>query len=301
MSKITFSRRRQYGINMYWAKETDKYSVVQDTNNKQFYIRILEDGEWKYPYWNSVQDGFERLVDAQDWLSLHDWENADKYHIDVDKQYSDDKDREFEDAMDFLGFTRTLNNMYTENDPTVYELSVKSSDNKYIDVRVIKYDDGFVTTYWIDGKRLPKSSTPSDTLDVSKLVQNIEKMLNKYKYNMIVNSAVIDVRFRDTIMAAINTRNLADNMVRVKSSNVWSYGMNIKDRHDKTGDVLVQFKDNQGGPGDIYIYYDVEPRVYRKWQSAPSKGSYFWKNIRNRYKYSKLTGDKRGKLVNAIN
>lgn len=51
--------------------------------------------------------------------------------------------------------------------------------------------------------------------------------------------------------------------------------MNIKDRKSKVGDLLVQFKDTQGGPGDIYIYYDVPIIVYRRWQSAPSKGHYF--------------------------
>lgn len=103
------------------------------------------------------------------------------------------------------------------------------------------------------------------------------------------------------ITAAINVRDLSKNLVRVKSSNIWAYGMNLRDRKDKTGEVVVQFKGNKGGPGDVYIYYDVPLVVWRKWLSATSKGHYFWMYIRNTYMYSKLTGDKRGKLKNAIN
>ena len=77
--------------------------------------------------------------------------------------------------------------------------------------------------------------------------------------------------------------------------------MNVKHMGDDTGDVYVQFKNKRGGPGDVYVYYDVPVRVYQKWITTSSKGHYFWEYIRNKYKYSKLTGDKRGKLPNAIN
>ena len=102
-------------------------------------------------------------------------------------------------------------------------------------------------------------------------------------------------------MAAINTRDLTSDIVRVKSSNVWGYKFNVKEQGDNTGDLIVQFKGNNGGPGDVYIYYDVPVRVYRRWQSAPSVGHYFWVYIRNNFKYSKLTGNRRGKLPNAVN
>ncbi len=103
------------------------------------------------------------------------------------------------------------------------------------------------------------------------------------------------------INAGVSSRDITRDMVRVKSSNVWSYKINIKKYGDKFGDVYVQFKGNQGGPGDIYVYYDVPVKIYRRWVSAPSKGHYFWQYIRNNFQYSKLTGDKRGKLKNAIN
>lgn len=106
---------------------------------------------------------------------------------------------------------------------------------------------------------------------------------------------------REVITAAVRTRDIADRMVRVKSSNVWAVAANVRDNQSPTGDIYVQFKDDHGGPGDLYVYYDVPVKVYQKWMSAPSKGHYFWMNIRNRYQYSKLTGDKRGKLDNAVN
>lgn len=103
------------------------------------------------------------------------------------------------------------------------------------------------------------------------------------------------------ILAGISSRDITKSMVRVKSSNIWSYTINIKDNKSKVGDVYVQFKGKRGGPGDVYVLYDVPVSVYRKWHSAPSKGHYYWQYLRNNYYYSKLTGDKRGKLRNAIN
>ena len=122
---------------------------------------------------------------------------------------------------------------------------------------------------------------------------------NKSTYPEILCMTFSSTKNRTQILAA-NTKDLAANLSRVRSSNIWSYGFNMKDRHDKTGDIVVQFKNKNGGPGDVYIYYDVPFVVYRRWQSAPSKGHYFWIYIRNIFKYSKLTGDKRGKLKNAI-
>ena len=123
----------------------------------------------------------------------------------------------------------------------------------------------------------------------------------EYDDSVFINMAFTALSDRQTVLAAINTKNLAKDLVRVRSSNVWAYGLNIRNRKDKTGDLLVQFKNKSGGAGDLYIYYDVPTMVYRRLQSAPSKGHYFWVYIRNNFKYSKLTGDKRGKLANAVN
>lgn len=105
----------------------------------------------------------------------------------------------------------------------------------------------------------------------------------------------------EEITAAISTKEITKRLVRTKSSNVWAFGVNVKNFNDDVADVFAQFKNSDGSPGDIYIYYDVPVKVYRRWVVAPSKGHFFHKYIRNNFKYSKLTGDKRGKLPNAIN
>lgn len=104
------------------------------------------------------------------------------------------------------------------------------------------------------------------------------------------------------ILSSISSRDITKSMIRTKSSNVWSYTINVRDRKDAVGDVYVQFKGKYGGPGDVYVYYSIPIRIYRKFISAPSKGHAVWQYLRrNPNGYSKLTGDKRGKLPNAIN
>lgn len=108
-------------------------------------------------------------------------------------------------------------------------------------------------------------------------------------------------KFSTPVMAAINTKNLAQNLVRVRSSNVWAVGFNVRNKGDNVGDLLMQFKGKNGGAGDLYIYFDVSLKDYRRLLNAPSVGHQFWVSIRNNYNYSKLTGNKRGILPNAIN
>lgn len=122
-------------------------------------------------------------------------------------------------------------------------------------------------------------------------------------YLEIYDVVFTNSQFRKSVIMCASAATAQNSLVRVRSSNVWAYGMD-RDSIDETneyGDMLVQFKNKNGGPGDVYIYYDVPTRLYRKWQTTPSKGSWFWKNIRHRFMYSKLTGDKKGKLPNAIN
>jgi hypothetical protein len=98
-----------------------------------------------------------------------------------------------------------------------------------------------------------------------------------------------------------SAREVSQNLMRTKSSNIWGYMMDIADRHDKTGTLYIQFKNKHGGPGDVYCYYDVPIMIYRKFVGALSKGHFFWMYIRNNFKYSKLTGNKRGVYPNAVN
>lgn len=97
-----------------------------------------------------------------------------------------------------------------------------------------------------------------------------------------------------------SSREVSRNLVRVKSSNIWSYGVQTE-LGKNTCDLYVQFKNPTGGPGDVYQYFDFPIRTWKKFITAPSKGHFFWKYVRNNFRYRKLTGDKRGKLPNAIN
>lgn len=103
------------------------------------------------------------------------------------------------------------------------------------------------------------------------------------------------------IFAGMSARDITKSMVRVKSSNIWSYGINIRDTSDKTGDLYIQFKNNYGGAGDIYVFYGVPIVIYRKLITAPSKGHFFWQYIRGKYTFAKLTGDKQTKLKGGVN
>ena len=96
------------------------------------------------------------------------------------------------------------------------------------------------------------------------------------------------------------SRDITNHLIRCRSSNVWGYAFDIQEDAD-TGTLYMQFKNANGGAGDIYRYYDVPWKVYQKLVVAPSKGHLFHKLIRNAFGYSKLTGDKRGKLKNAVN
>ena len=116
----------------------------------------------------------------------------------------------------------------------------------------------------------------------------------------IYDEIFCSIEGRHVITASIASKEITRNMIRVKSSNVWSYTINVRGNNDEVGDVYVQFKDEKGGPGDVYVYYDVPISVYRRWHSASSKGHYFWRYIRNKYKYAKLTGDKITKLKNGV-
>lgn len=94
------------------------------------------------------------------------------------------------------------------------------------------------------------------------------------------------------------TKDFIKKLIRVKSSNLWSYAFQPKDYNK--GDMLIQFKGANGGPDDIYIYYDIPTKIWQKFVAAPSKGHFFWQYIRNVAKYAKLTGDKRTHLPNGI-
>ncbi len=137
--------------------------------------------------------------------------------------------------------------------------------------------------------------------EMDELLTEIEELLD---FEDIVASVTFrGISYRN-IFAKSNrksSRDIAKNLIRVNSSNVWSYGIEIKDEDSDVGDVYVQFKGPKGGPGDVYRYYDVPLKLWRKFISYPSKGAFIWKYLRKRFLYSKLTGNKKGILPNAVN
>lgn len=137
--------------------------------------------------------------------------------------------------------------------------------------------------------------------DVPSFLEQLDEILN---FDNIVSSVSFrGISYRD-IFARSNrrsSREIARDLIRVNSSNVWSYGMELKDEEAGIGDIYVQFKGEKGGPGDVYRYYDVPLKLWKKFISYPSKGAFIWKFLRNKFKYSKLTGNKIGVLPNAIN
>lgn len=152
----------------------------------------------------------------------------------------------------------------------------------------------FVIKLFKDGVLVDRFSDAED------LILTLDELL----HNKVVASVICrgtDLRYIFAKADRRSARDITRNLVRVKSSNVWAYGVEIRDNKAKTGDVYVQFKGKNGGPGDVYVYFDVPITLWRKFISAPSAGHFVWKYLRNNFMYSKLTGDKRGRLKNAIN
>ena len=48
---------------------------------------------------------------------------------------------------------------------------------------------------------------------------------------------------------------------------------------------MLQVKFLSGG---IYNYYNVPKSIYTKFLKAPSKGRYFWRVVRGRYRYKRI-------------
>ena len=197
------------------------------------------------------------------------------------------KIQEYIEAMQFMGFKPIAKKHYSASIST--------------DIGVCR----IVASYHRDNIRIitcgSKGSSIKTVNAVADAIQTIESCYERYMYSILENVAFTPISDRKAVMAAINTKNIAQNLVRCKSSNVWAYGMNIKDRKDKTGDLIMQFKNKNGGAGDVYVYFNVPVTMYRRLQSATSVGHFVWQYLRNNFNYSKLTGNKRGVLPNAIN
>lgn len=177
------------------------------------------------------------------------------------------------------------------------------------------YDDAVLITVYDHNKEVDHQSFNSpirfidfieDTLkkydiESAKIVDPDDMLI--YDNGISISAATIIARDRqnrhDTSRRTkTTTKDFVSKLSRVKSSNVWSYAFQPKD--NQLGDMLMQFKAKNGGPGDIYIYYNVPIKIWQRLVAAPSKGHAFWELIRNVYTYAKLTGDKKTRLANGI-
>ena len=270
--QIHFKKQNRHGVNIFSAIETKSLSIVE--SSKRYYIRMTDDFDnWVYPDWGT--DGFDSPDDAASFLSDMDWKSADVESISIDN--------------DELWFIYDLLGIYYDEETDSYRYH-----DDCIDIQA-SCDNPLSVNIKSNGRLIRKVFSSLDTM-----FKSIESAITSTGKH-IFSSKKSTLRSLQKITAAINTQNLASKLFRVKSSNVWAYRLFMRNRKDRTGDLIVQFKNKNGGGGDVYIYYEVPFTLFRSWQATQSKGHFFWKHIRNYFKYSKLTGDKIGKLPNAIN
>lgn len=195
------------------------------------------------------------------------------------------------EALTMLGFEPIELNFFRRTDPipdsdSTLSIYCELFNNK---IEVTLYED----EKWVSGNWY---------VDTLEFIDKIEEILKQYGIDSV---ELVPLDFSKSakgtyIFAKSNftTRDFIKKLIRVKSSNLWSYAYQPKDNNK--GDMLIQFKGVNGGPDDIYIYYDVPAKIWQKLVASPSKGHAFWQYIRNVFKYAKLTGDKRTKLPNGI-
>ena len=178
------------------------------------------------------------------------------------------------------------------------------------------YDDAIMVNVYKDNQSVVSKQFTSPV----RFIDFIEEYLQKYdvEYSEVVDPDDMLIYDNGVVTAATSifakytqqnrhdtsrrnkttTQDFVKKLARVKSSNVWSYAFQPKD--ERVGDMLMQFKKKDGGPGDIYIYYNVPTKLWQRFVAAPSVGHFFWANVRNVFTYAKLTGDKRTHLPNGI-
>ena len=209
---------------------------------------------------------------------------------------------EMKDALSLMGFDYLEMNFYRRVD----------LDGDLV-IYAELYDDAVLVTVYKDNQQIDSSEFTSGI----RFIDYIEDILSQYDISTgeIVAPDEIEIGDNGIITASTvysarqnrhdtsrrnktTTQDFVKKLARVKSSNVWSYAFQPKD--ERTGDMLMQFKRKDGGPGDIYIYYNVPNKLWQRFVAAPSVGHFFWQNVRNVFTYAKLTGDKRTHLPNGI-
>lgn len=271
---MKFAPKREHGGIIYCSDDAPNLSLVKHSD-QCYHIRVKDGDSWCHPTWGRE---FDTIEAAEKWLNWHDYANATADMICLPAQ-NRENDAELIEAATFLGFESGPDAYIWSNSKIQIEaaISIGQADLTYIDA----------TT----GKQFKHYTT----IDAASLIRHVEKTLRKHGHTLFNT-------FKTTISAAINTRELTSDIIRCKSSNVWGYKFNVRKQGDQTGDLIMQFKGKNGGPGGgLYIFFDVPVRTYRRLIAGPSIGHNFWVYIRNNFKYSRLDGSKRGVLPNAVN
>lgn len=249
-----------------------KITATKYIGTNGYYLHRCKDGSFAICKGSTMTKwgtGFKTVRTAENFLNNHDYIKATTETIPISND-----DLEF--LLDFYHFDKIDENKYETEGITLITndngtVTFITDNNEYSDLMMEE------ALEWLDGQ-----------IDETKILSSVI-------YRGTELRPIFAKRDRRS------PREITKNLIRVKSSNVWSYGIEIKDDKGQVGDVYVQFKGPNGGPGDVYRYYDVPIRVWRQCVSSTSKGHAVWKYLRNNVYYSKLTGDKRGKLPNAIN
>lgn len=252
------------GVDTYYVDD----SVVVVAMNSRYYIR--KDNQ--YINASDAVNGFESIQAASEWI--YDNFGLEKY---TDTPVEDNTSI----ALSMIGAYPVGDHKYKIH-TDAGDVIITLSDKIHID--------------FPSGNGAAHVEYDLSELGYDRMLRRVESWLKK---NGIEACSALTVC--KPITAAINTRNLAEYINHVKSSNIWGYYYYKPDRKTRVGSLLIQFKNKYGGKGDVYIYYDVPFTLFRKLESTNSKGHFFWVYIRNNFKYSKLTGNKRGVLPNAIN
>lgn len=246
-------------------------------------IRLIQSGNRFHIFMNdTIPDwdiGFSSIDEAETFLNQHDWEHANPNII-----------SEMDIRKDIELFANIYNLKQLSKDKYEKELEPLNK----IELSFVVNDFEFALVI----KTNQHVETFDDLEDACAYMDNLMRFHEISIFDIEANDSSISNHI--SILASISTRDLTKNLVRVRSSNLWAYCINIKKAGDKSGDVIVQFKGPKGGPGDIYQLFGVPLAVWHKMLSAPSKGHAYWQYLRGKYPYKKLTGDKKTKMKGGL-
>lgn len=227
------------------------------------------------------------------------------------EKIEDFQKEDMKDALEVMGFNYLEMNFYRR---------VELDGNLVLYAEL--YDDAVIVTVYKDNQEVESRqfSAPIRFIDFTEGILNrydiqVAEMVEPEDLVLADNGVVVASRnifakgfnqHDNSKRNKLSTKDFVQKLQGVNSSNIWAYAFMAKTMD--MGDMLVQFKGKSGldgrsgGPGDIYIYYNVPNKIWQRFYLAESKGGFFWKHIRNNTKirYAKLTGDKRTKLPHGI-